>query len=547
MNIKLLDCTLRDGGYVNNWNFGEEKIKNIITKLISANIDVIEIGFLDKRVEKNLDKTISPDMLNFNKLLSNINKNETKIYAMIDYGTFDLEKIIPKNESIIDGIRVIFTQDKIEDALEFCKEIKKKGYIVFANAVNITNYKEEDFIRLYNSVNTSKIDGVSIVDTYGVLDPDEALELYKKFDKNIDKSLAIGFHAHNTLQFATANCYKIIRNINPNRITYIDGTLCGMGKGSGNAYTEVLIRILNKYGYGYEICQVLDLIQNEINDLMQQYPKDYQLCRFLSSINNVYYKYTDYYMNIKKLELQEILLIESYIENEDKFNFSQEKADKYLELYHKKLKYNAVIFDVDGTLLDTTSGILSAIDYTIKKCNLNDLDYDNKLYFIGPPIQDSFKKAYSLTEDDALKVAKVFRDRYKTKDLYKANLYNGIIELLKDLKAHGIKIGVATYKREDYALDLMKYFGVSQYCDSIHGSDYDGKLSKYDIIRIVIEELGINDKNRTVMIGDCETDYEGAKKNNIDFIGVTYGFGYTGDEPNIKLVKNVDGLKSHLL
>ena len=370
--------------------------------------------------------------------------------------------------------------------------------------------------------------------------------MYKKFDKNINKELIIGFHAHNTLQLAMGNCYEIIKNINSNRETYIDSTLCGMGKGSGNAYTEILIKILNKIEYKYKISPILDLLQNEMDSLMKNYSWNYSLCRFVSSINNIYYKYTDYYQNIKKIDLSEIEKIESYIK-EDKYNFSQEKADMYLELYHKnKHKYDAVIFDIDGTILDTTCGIISAIDYTIKKCNLNDLDYDNKLYFIGPPIQDSFKKAYNLTDEDAKKIAKVFRERYKNNDLYKAKPYDGILPLLKELKEKGIKVGIATNKREDYTLDLMKYFGIDQYYDSIHGSDFEGKLLKKDIIKKVLDEINIEEQ-KVVMIGDCEIDYLGAKANRIDFIGVTYGFGFKDEKPNKTLAKNVNELKEYLL
>ena len=371
--------------------------------------------------------------------------------------------------------------------------------------------------------------------------------MYKKFDKNINKEMIIGFHAHNTLQLAMGNCLEIINNINPRRETCIDSTLCGMGKGSGNAYTEILIKFLNTLEKKYNISPIIDLLQNEMDSLMKKYSWNYSLCRFVSSINNIYYKYTDYYLNIKKIDLSEIERIESYISEEDRFNFSQEKAEIYLKEYHKnKYKYNVVIFDIDGTILDTTSGILNAIDYTIKKCNLNDLDYDDKLFFIGPPIQDSFKKTYNLTEDETKKIAEVFRNRYKSHDLYKAKPYDGILALLKELKEKGIKIGIATYKREDYTLDLMNYFGINKYCDSIHGSDFEGKLSKNDIIKKVLDEIKIEEK-KAVMIGDCETDYLGAKANEIDFIGVTYGFGFSNNEQNKTLARNVNELKEYIL
>lgn len=548
MGVKLLDCTLRDGGYVNNWKFGKQNIRSIVSGLVASNVDVVELGFLDKRVEVNLNKTITSDMSSFDAVLAGIDKKNTKFFAMIDYGTFDIDDVIPKDRSIIDGIRVIFTQDKIEDALKFCSEVSNKGYIVFANAVNITNYSDSDFKRLFDSVNGSSVDGVSIVDTYGILSPDDAFCLYDKFDKNIDDRFFIGFHAHNTLQLAMGNCFSIIKKMNPNRVNFIDGTLCGMGKGSGNAYTEILIRFLNSFEHSYDMSPIFDLLQKNMCSIMQMYSWNYSLGRFASSIHNVYYKYTDYFQKIKGLDLSDIVKIEALIDDSDRFDFSQEKADFYYNLYcENKCKYNAVIFDIDGTILDTTSGILSAIDYTISACNLNDLEYDDKLYFIGPPIQDSFKRTYNLTDEDAALIAAVFRDRYRKNDLYKAKLYDGMMSLFKDLRAKGIKIGIATYKREDYTLDLLEHFGISEYCDSIHGSDYEGKYSKYDIIRLVLNELSLSSDDRAVMIGDCETDYQGAEANKIDFIGVTYGFGFDNGEKGKVLAKNVSELRKYLL
>ena len=170
----LLDCTLRDGGYTNGWEYGLENVRNIVSKLVASGVDVVELGFLDERVRASRDKTITSNMNLYNMMLEGIDKKNTKYYAMIDYGTFSIEKIPDKAQSVIDGIRVIFTQDKIEEAVAFCSQVSKKGYEVFANAVNITNYSDDDFKKLFDTVNKTSITGVSIVDTYGALFPDQA-------------------------------------------------------------------------------------------------------------------------------------------------------------------------------------------------------------------------------------------------------------------------------------------------------------------------------------------------------------------------------------
>lgn len=195
-----------------------------------------------------------------------------------------------------------------------------------------------------------------------------------------------------------------------------------------------------------------------------------------------------------------------------------------------KNKYEAVIFDLDGTLLDTSEGILSAVKYTIDQFGFSQLT-DKQLHsFIGPPIQDSFAKAYNLNEDILQDIATVFRNRYKDYDLCRAVPYEGIYDTLNQIRKFGIKTAVATYKREDYALILLNHFGFDKYFDIMHGGDHFNVLKKSDIINMCITELGITDNANVVLVGDTTGDELGAQKSGIDFIGVTYGFGYQNDE-----------------
>lgn len=186
----------------------------------------------------------------------------------------------------------------------------------------------------------------------------------------------------------------------------------------------------------------------------------------------------------------------------------------------------AVIFDVDGTLLDTTQGVLSSVEYTIKAHRLPSLRKEQLLTFIGPPIQDSFARTYGLEGDILQELAATFRNRYKEEDLYKAAAYDGIYEVCDELKRHGIAIAVATYKRQDYAVKIMRHFGFDRYTDIIYGADHENKLKKVDIIRKCLVSVGISDYGDAVMVGDSDHDAIGAQKVGIDFIGVTYGFGF---------------------
>lgn len=185
-----------------------------------------------------------------------------------------------------------------------------------------------------------------------------------------------------------------------------------------------------------------------------------------------------------------------------------------------------VVFDLDGTLMDTSEGMLQAIRYAIKKRGLHELTDEEVKTFIGPPSQRRFAEIYGLTPEDGSAAAEVFRSYYKDNTLLQAKVYPGIYELCTLLRKKGIKTAVATYKREDYALRLLKAFHFDEYMDEMMGADMEGKFNKSDIIRNVLKLVGTDDYNEAVMVGDSNNDAVGAKELGIKFIGVTYGFGF---------------------
>ncbi len=184
-----------------------------------------------------------------------------------------------------------------------------------------------------------------------------------------------------------------------------------------------------------------------------------------------------------------------------------------------------VIFDLDGTLLDTREGILESVKYAAKELGYKELSHEELLEFVGPPIQMSFMNHYGCDEKTAQKAANIFRDYYKNKALLKATPYNGIYELCQRLKDNDIKMAVATYKREDYALRLLEHFDFHKYCDPMHGADNNNKLKKKDIVQLCLDEMGAS-KEAAVLVGDTDHDANGALEAGIPFIGVTYGFGF---------------------
>lgn len=191
-----------------------------------------------------------------------------------------------------------------------------------------------------------------------------------------------------------------------------------------------------------------------------------------------------------------------------------------------KIRYKLAVFDLDGTVLDTTKGILSALQYTIVACGLDPLPYEELLAFIGPPIERSFEMKYGLSGQALKNAAAVFRNQYKNVDLLKAEPYEGIFELLDMLEKNNVQTAVATYKREDYALKLLKHFKFDEHMKIIHGSDNENKLSKCDIIKLCIDESDAENYCDVLMIGDTMNDAVGAEEIPVDFLAVSYGFGF---------------------
>ena len=141
-NISLLDCTLRDGGYLNDWEFGRNNIVSIFERLVASRADFIEVGFVDERREYDPNRTIFPDVKSITRTFGNLDKGNSLTVGMIDYGTLDISRVCPCSESCIDGIRVIFKKHLRKEAMAYVKQIKDLGYKVFAQLVSITSYED---------------------------------------------------------------------------------------------------------------------------------------------------------------------------------------------------------------------------------------------------------------------------------------------------------------------------------------------------------------------------------------------------------------------
>jgi phosphoglycolate phosphatase len=214
--------------------------------------------------------------------------------------------------------------------------------------------------------------------------------------------------------------------------------------------------------------------------------------------------------------------------------------------------YKLVIFDLDGTLMDTSEGILKSIVDTIEQFSLPKINSDILKSFIGPPIQESLQNTFHLEKDILYEATDYFRNIYSQKYLYFAEPYDGIYELLRLINKLGITIGIATYKREDYALQLLERFHFNVFTDNIFGADNFNVLKKKDIIMKCIKKALVSNINEVLMIGDTDHDAIAANEIGTDFLAVKYGFGFKTAEDvmeysNVGYVNSVEELRRYFM
>ena len=188
--------------------------------------------------------------------------------------------------------------------------------------------------------------------------------------------------------------------------------------------------------------------------------------------------------------------------------------------------HKIVIFDMDGTLINTSKGIFATANYTMRRLGYEDLPESQLRKFVGPPLPACFRIACGLDEDLIESACNIYREEYVKGNMYLGDIYPGIVEILNTLKEKGITLGVATLKTEDMALAILKEKGLFSYFDTVKGADMKENLSKAQIIEKALQDLEISDYSSVLMVGDTPHDADGATSVGIDFVGVDWGFGF---------------------
>lgn len=338
-NIKILDCTLRDGGYINNWNFGKETISGIVKNLSDSGVEIIEAGFLTDLPHTENDSLFS----NSQELANVVNvKGESKIAVMIALGEKETNPLSlpPSKESGFDIVRITFhnKEDEINRAISFAEILKSKGYDVCMQPVGTTTYTDSELVSLVKKINSLNPYAFYLVDTLGTLYKDSLIHFVDIIDKNLNPSIRMGFHSHNNLQMSFSNAQLLIEY--PSKREFIiDSSLYGMGRGAGNLCTELVVRFLNeKNGAKYDLIPILDSIDNFIYPISLKLPWGYNAHYYMSAIHNCHPNYSSYLMNMQTLTMKEVNLLLQNLPKEKRHLFDKKLIE---ELYSKFQRQNA--------------------------------------------------------------------------------------------------------------------------------------------------------------------------------------------------------------
>lgn len=214
--------------------------------------------------------------------------------------------------------------------------------------------------------------------------------------------------------------------------------------------------------------------------------------------------------------------------------------------------FQYILFDLDGTLTDPKVGITSSVQYALRALGIEESSLDKLEPFIGPPLADSFREFYGLSEDQIRTAIAKYRERFDNQGIYENEIYPGMAEMLETLKKGGKKLAIASSKPTQFVERILDYFHIREYFDVIVGSNMDGTRSKKEeVVEEALRQLipsglsGDEKQSAVAMVGDRRFDIEGAKAHGITSVGVSFGYAPEGELEQAGadcIVDTVDGL-----
>ena len=352
--IKLLDCTLRDGGYINNWQFGRKEINRIASCLVNSGMDIIEMGFLT-----NLPRTDNDSLFGSCEEIDRAcpNKGRSLIAAMIALGEMEMDPVsLPsRSECGLDMVRITFHRDEeeIDRAIRYAKCLMDKGYMVCMQPVGTISYTDSALLELMEKINDLSPYAFYLVDTLGSFYNADLMRLITLVDNSLDKGIKLGFHSHNNLQMSFSNAQKIIE-YESDREFIIDSSLFGMGRGAGNLCTELIAKYTNDIGLtSYNLASILDAIDNFIYPIYLKTGWGYNPHYYMSAIHKCHPNYGAHLMNRQTLTMNTVNMLLQALPSDKKHIFDRSLID---ELYLDAQRNSVNDDEAKRIISDVTKG-----------------------------------------------------------------------------------------------------------------------------------------------------------------------------------------------
>ncbi len=333
MKRHILDCTLRDGGYVNNWEFDAAAAGRIMDHLYQSGVRCIEIGIMGKGGQKG-KSTKFASFDDMEPLLKN-KKNDCRYAVMLTQADAHLFDIPVRSPYTVDIIRIAFFPKEWKEALKNGAQLIQKGYEVFLQPMATFLYTESELEILLQQVNRIMPKAVYLVDSFSNLYPKDIRTMTDHMLACLDESIDFGFHAHNNIQMAFANVMEFF-DTETIRDLYADGSIFGMGRGAGNVPVELIMEYLNRNGDAYKIQPVLLAYQEELKPVYQKYPWGYDHSYYLSASKGMNSVYSWYFMNHGIRDILKLDGLLDCIKEEDKYTLVRNQADKILDAVRKE-------------------------------------------------------------------------------------------------------------------------------------------------------------------------------------------------------------------
>lgn len=401
-SIKVLDVTLRDGGCVNDFNFGQTYMEQILAAQEASGVDVIEMGYIDEVKGSTSGRTQYINEQVISECLLKNKKPGVTYVAMMDYGKFNVDNLQPRSDKSIDGLRVAFHKKNMHDMIPLGRKIIEKGYQLYIQPMITLRYSDVELLELIDLVNKELPDasGFYIVDSFGEMRPNDMTRALNLVDHNLIPSMTLGFHSHNNLQMSYSNACAMLQ-FPTNRDLMLDSSIMGMGKGAGNLNTELLLEHLNLYyGKNYKISPLLEVIDKVINQLHSEFYWGYAPEYYLSSANHCTPSYAGHFYNKHQLPIDQVGELLSMIEEGKKISFDKNYAEELWRTYNesKQVDDSSVVSEIKSVIAGKKVLLVapgkSIAEY---KETIDQIIEQKNVVSIGLNLTEPFKVDYHMT------------------------------------------------------------------------------------------------------------------------------------------------------